>query len=147
MLSKTCLYSLRSIIFIAHNATENSKIGIKEIADELDIPTHYLGKILQRLSGNNIIKSVKGPHGGFYLEESAKDIQLIKIIELTDGLAMFENCALGLKNCSDEHPCPLHEDFAIYRQGLFELFSHKTIKDLVKTIENGDAFIRNLKAV
>jgi Rrf2 family protein len=144
MLSKTCVYSLRAIIFIAHNASENSKLGIKEISEEVDIPIHYLGKILQRLRKNNILQSVKGPHGGFYLEEKAKEIRLIKIIEITDGLSMFENCALGLKNCSDEHPCPLHDSFAAQRKALYQLYSSKTISDLVKTIESGNAFIRNL---
>ncbi len=146
MLSKTCVYSLRAIIFIAQNASQTAKIGIKEVADELDIPTHYLGKILQHLSGNNIIKSVKGPHGGFYLDEEAKNIKLIKIIEITDGLAMFENCALGLKNCSDDHPCPIHEEYASYRNGLLRLYSTKTINDLVKTIDSGNAFIKNLQS-
>ena len=144
MLSKTCVYSLKAILFIAHNASENSKVGIKVISEELDIPLHYLGKILQRLSGSDIIQSVKGPSGGFYLDEKAKEIRLIKIIEITDGLSLFENCALGLKNCSDEHPCPLHEDFAIQRKGLYKLYSSKSIKDLVKTLESGNAFIRNL---
>src|SRR5680860_1088171 len=89
MLSKSCIYALRSIVFIAHNASENSKIGFKEIAQELELPTQYLGKILQQLTKNNIIQSVKGPSGGFYLDEESKQIKIIKIIEVMDGLAYF----------------------------------------------------------
>lgn len=144
MLSKTCVYSLRAILFIAHFASEDYKIGIKEISEELDIPQHYLGKILQRLSKNNIIQSVKGPNGGFFINEKAKKIKLIKIIEITDGLSIFENCALGLNHCSDEHPCPLHEEFAEQRKGLYQLYNSKTINDLVQSLKSGNAFIRNI---
>jgi len=144
MFSKSCIYALRSIVLIAHNATIDSKMSIKEIAQELELPTHYLGKILQQLSKHNIIQSIKGPNGGFYLNEESKEVKLIRIIEIIDGLEFFTSCGLGLKECSDTHPCPLHDDFKIYRDGLWELFNAKSILDLVSKIEDGDAFIKNL---
>ncbi len=146
MLSKSCIYALRSIVFIAHNASIEAKIGIKEIAEELDLPTHYLGKILQQLSKNNIIQSIKGPNGGFYLNDKSKEVKLITIIDIIDGLDFFNSCGLGLKQCSEDHPCPLHDDFKIYRDGLWELFNTKSILNLVSKIEDGDAFIRNLSS-
>lgn len=144
MLSKSCTYALRSIVFIAHNASPKSKIGIKEIAEELDLPTHYLGKILQQLTKQKFIQSIKGPNGGFYIDEEAQKNKLIEIVEAFDGLDFFNNCGLGLKECSEDHPCPLHEDFKIYREGLLNLFSVKSISDMVSKIEDGDAFIQNL---
>tara|TARA_R110001592_G_scaffold150576_5_gene376619 strand:- start:4889 stop:5332 length:444 start_codon:yes stop_codon:yes gene_type:complete len=144
MLSKSCVYSLRSIIFIAHNATKEVKLGIKEIAKELDLPEPYLGKILQQLTKHKIIQSVKGPHGGFYLDEDSQKTKILKVIEVVDGLDFFHSCGLGLKECSEEHPCPLHDDFKIYRDGLFTLFTSTSIADLVHKLDNGNAFIRNL---
>mgnify|MGYP001950989196 CR=1 FL=1 len=144
MLSKSCIYALRSIVFIAHHATIDAKIGIKEIAEELELPTPYLGKILQQLSKNGAIQSIKGPNGGFYLTEASQQTKIIRIIEIIDGLEFFSRCGLGLKQCSDDHPCPLHDDFKVHRDGLQELFSSKSILDLVSKIEDGDAFIRNL---
>jgi len=144
MLSKSCVYALRSIVLIAKNATIDAKIGIKEVAQELDIPSPYLGKILQQLTKHNVIQSIKGPHGGFYVDEASKKEKLIRVIEIIDGLDFFTSCGLGLKACSDSHPCPLHDDFKTYRDGLWGLFSDKSISDLVSKIEDGDAFIRNL---
>ena len=144
MLSKSCIYALRSIVFIAHNATIDSKIGIKEIADKLELPTHYLGKILQQLSKHKIIQSIKGPNGGFYLSRESQEVKIIEIIEVIDGLDFFTNCGLGLKQCSEDHPCPLHDEFKVYRDGLWDLFNAKSIKELVSKIEGGNAFIRNL---
>jgi len=146
MLSKSCIYALRSILFVAHNAKVDSKVGIKEIANALDLPVHYLGKILQQLSKNNIIQSIKGPHGGFYLNEVSQEIKLIKVIEVMDGLEFFSQCGLGLTHCSDNHPCPIHHEFKVCRDGLWDLFSSKSILDLVSKIEEGDAFIRNISS-
>lgn len=146
MLSKSCIYALRSIVFLAHNASVDAKIGIKEIAKELELPSHYLGKILQQLSKNGVIQSIKGPHGGFYLNEASQNLKIIKIIEIVDGLDFFTRCGLGLKQCSEDHPCPMHDEFKIYRDGLWELFSAKSILDLVSKIEDGNAFIKNLSA-
>ena len=147
MLSKSSEYALRSIAFIAHKASVDNKIGIKDLAKELELPTHYLGKILQQLSKNKIIKSVKGPNGGFYLDENSKSITLIAVIEVIEGLDFFHSCGLGLKQCSDDHPCVLHDDLKVYRNGLRELFSTKTISDLVLKLEGGGAFVRNLGKV
>jgi hypothetical protein len=61
-----------------------------------------------------------------------------------DGLDFFDECGLGLKQCSDDHPCPIHNEFKVCRDGLWTLFSSKSILDLVSKIEEGNAFIRNL---
>jgi Rrf2 family protein len=143
MLSKSCVYAIRSIVFIAKNASVDSKIGIKTIAEELDLPTPYLGKILQKLTGNNIIQGVKGPRGGFYLNDECKDTKLIKVIEVIDGLDYFSNCGLGLHECSDEHPCPLHNDLKVYRDGQWALYSSKSVRDLMKSVSEGKSFIKN----
>jgi len=143
MLSKSCVYAIRSLVFIAQNATIESKIGIKAVAEELDLPTPYLGKILQQLTRNSIIQGVKGPKGGFYLSENCKQTKIIRVIEVMDGLDFFTSCGLGLKECSDEHPCPLHDDLKIYRDGLWDLYNAKTIADMVASVEGGDSFIIN----
>ena len=144
MLSKSSIYALRSIVFIGHAASVDAKIGIREIAEELELPTHYLGKILQQLAKNEIIQSVKGPNGGFYLDEKSMKIYLISVIEVIEGLSFFQSCGLGLKECSDDHPCVLHDDLKVYRDGLWKLFSSTSIADLVSKLQDGNAFVRNL---
>jgi Rrf2 family protein len=124
-------------------AAENKKIGVREIAKELELPLHFTGKILQDLVRKGIIASVKGPNGGFYLSRPAADISIMDIVRVIDGVEGFKRCGLGLKNCSDTHPCPLHTDFKKYRDGLAALFTNKTIQDLVQDIHHGRAYIRN----
>ena len=85
MLSNTSKYAIRAVIYLALNAGEEKKIGIKQISKDLSIPTPFLGKILQTLAKQKLLSSTKGPHGGFGLGKSAEEITLIDI-ELTKDI-------------------------------------------------------------
>jgi Rrf2 family protein len=84
MLSNTCKYAIRSVIYLSINAKENQKIGIKKISEELDIPTPFLGKILQSLARQKLLTSTKGPHGGFGMGKDPSEITLMNIVEIVD---------------------------------------------------------------
>jgi len=71
MLSNTCKYGIRAVIYLALHNAEEKKIGIKEISSELNIPTPFLGKILQMLAKNKMLISTKGPNGGFGLDRKS----------------------------------------------------------------------------
>ena len=57
MLSNTSKYAIRAVIYLALYSTKEKKVGIKEVASELDIPSPFLGKILQQLARHNDQKS------------------------------------------------------------------------------------------
>ena len=134
MISNKCKYALRSVLHLAVNSNESQKIGVRILAEDLKIPAPFLGKILQELVSKYIISSTKGPNGGFYLTKKNKQAPLIKIVQAIDGLAFFENCGLGIEECSDDHPCPIHDDFKIVRDHLKKVFTNKTIQDLAAEI-------------
>ncbi|GAA4095251.1 Rrf2 family transcriptional regulator [Mucilaginibacter panaciglaebae] len=125
--SKTCEYAIRAVLFISHKTAAGGKIGIKEIANGIDSPEHFLAKILQDLSRKGIIQSAKGPNGGFYLDEHALKLSLSAIVEAVDGDALFTGCALGLKQCSEVNPCPLHNQFKTIRSEIHNLLNTKKI--------------------
>lgn len=135
MFSKTCEYALRAILYIALNASKQKKIGIKEIAKELEIPAHFLGKILQNLVKHKILDSTKGPNGGFFATSIMLKMPIIRIIEIVDRLETFNKCGIGLAKCSNQHPCPIHHDFGPYRDNLKKVLSKKKIQDFVKEIK------------
>lgn len=143
MFSKSCEYALKAILHIASGSVNGTKMGIKEISEELDLPRPYLSKILQILVRQNIIQSSKGRNGGFYLNESSSKIKIIYIIEKLDGLHQLTKCGLGLKECSNTHPCPIHKVYMPYREKLRNILEEKTINDLNKIVLKGEAFINN----
>ncbi|WP_413668977.1 Rrf2 family transcriptional regulator [Mucilaginibacter sp. Mucisp86] len=125
--SKTCEYAVRAVFFIAQHTADGSRVGIKEIAVNIDSPEPFLAKILQDLSKRGIIQSVKGPNGGFYLDAQSLARPLSDVIEAVDGGGIFRDCGLGLKECSSKNPCPLHHDFLEVRNRLQNMLESITI--------------------
>lgn len=134
MISKKCKYALRAVLHLAVESSVSEKVGLRSLADQLKIPAPYLGKILQELVSKHIISSTKGPNGGFYLTKKNQVAPLLKIVAAIDGLGFFENCGLGIEECSDDHPCPIHNDFKVIRNHLKNVFTTKTIQDLAGEI-------------
>lgn len=140
--SKTCEYAIRSVFFIAHRTENGSRVGIKEISSGISSPEHFLAKILQELSKKGIVKSVKGPNGGFYMDESTLKRPLADVVEAVDGNGLFIGCGLGLVSCSENKPCPLHNEFKTIRNSLHKMLVKTTIKDFNEDLNLG---ITNLR--
>ena len=143
MFSKTCQIAIRAMLYIANKGTAETRIDLRLLSKELEVPKPFLGQIMQKLSGKRLIESSRGPKGGFFLTKSQRQQSLLDIIEATDGLHFFNECALGLKNCSDKKPCSIHNDVFPFRQHLKQKLEETTINEAVKTISTGaDAILR-----
>lgn len=146
MFSKTTEYALRATIYIAQKGSKENKLRIDEIAKAIGSPQSFTAKILQQLTRNNsIVSSVRGPNGGFYLSERAKRLPVSAILEVMEENDFFKKCVLGLKQCSEIKPCPMHYEYKPIKLQLIDLFEKKTIQNLAQEINNGDAFINIVK--
>lgn len=145
MFSTSCHYGLQAMLYIAMYSSRDKNVGLTEIAENQEIPKHFLSKILQELVRNDLIESMKGPNGGFKLKHRAEDIALIQIIAAIDGLDVFTQCGIGFKKCSDDHPCPIHHDYKKVRDKVYNLFETKTLKQLTEDVERGESIINMQK--
>ncbi|HZM13637.1 MAG TPA: Rrf2 family transcriptional regulator [Bacteroidales bacterium] len=138
MLSATCKYGIRAVIFIASRPDPKINTGLRQISEELRIPRPYLAKILQVLSRKKILHSSKGPHGGFYLLIPAAKLTLMDIIEAIDGGDFFDSCYVTGERCNFDQPdngvCILHNELRKEKDNLAKFFSSKTIGDLVNQV-------------
>jgi Rrf2 family iron-sulfur cluster assembly transcriptional regulator len=136
MLSNSCRYGIRALIYIASQPKDKGKTGIKQISRDLGLPTPFLAKILQQLAKQKILMSLKGPHGGFSLLKDPGKISLLDIVNTIDGDGLFTNCIIHNSTCRcvdrEKDPCPVHDDYANLREELIKLFSSTTVNDLVK---------------
>jgi Rrf2 family iron-sulfur cluster assembly transcriptional regulator len=132
MISNTSRYAIRALVYLAIHSDEGKKIGIKKIADDLDIPSPFLGKILQSLAKQKILQSTKGPNGGFGISEAAQQVNLMEIIKIIDGDDLFDRCLVTNKSCTDleGNPCTLHKHYEPIREEIKSMFSGHTIKGL-----------------
>lgn len=142
MLSNTSKYAIRAVIYLALYSSTEKRIGIKEISSKLDIPTPFLGKILQRLAKQKILSSTKGPHGGFSLKIPANDISIMEIVEIIDGTESFDVCVIRTTKCSHDEPCSLHDKISPLRSQMRSVFMTETIADLASEFKQGKERIK-----
>jgi Rrf2 family protein len=142
MLSRSCKYALRAVVYIMSKAGTGHRLGIKEIAADIEANEHTTAKILQVLVHEGIIHSAKGPHGGFYLMPDAPPIYLMQIVRVIDGDHVFFECGLGLKECSEKKPCPIHHSYKTARTDLYEKFNTITVQQLSEDLTAGKAFLK-----
>jgi Rrf2 family iron-sulfur cluster assembly transcriptional regulator len=142
MLSNTSKYAIRALIYLELFSNPGKKVGIKEIAEALDIPSPFLGKILQVLVKRGFLDSTKGPGGGFYLNKPAIDIALMEVIDVIDGLASFETCVIRTTPCSHDNPCSMHDKMAPLWNEMKRVFATETIADLVSEFREDKERIR-----
>ncbi len=144
MFSKTCEYGIRAAIFIASESYQNNRVGLRDIAEKIDSPEAFTAKILQILFKNNIIHSIKGVGGGFEIpKENMSQIKLSQIVTALDGNRVFTGCGLGLKQCSEDHPCPVHDKFKSIRNELAFMLENTNLEELAIGIKSGDTFLRH----
>ena len=142
MFSKACEYAIRATVYVALKTMNGKKLGIQEIAKEIDSPVPFTAKILQNLAREGIISSAKGPNGGFYLDAAAKPIPLKRIVKAIDGEEVLYMCSLGLRECSDQFPCPIHHEVKAYKDRLKVILAERTVQQLTEELARGKTFLK-----
>ena len=79
--------------FLASNSDKSS--STKEIAAKLRVSEAHLSKVLQRLSKVGLVKSIRGPKGGFSLGKASDEISLLDVYESIDGKFESADCLFG----------------------------------------------------
>lgn len=147
MFSKACEYAIRAVLYISTKSVDGSRPGIPEIAKEVDAPLAFTGKILQALVKAGIISSAKGPNGGFYIDPKAKPIPLNAIVKAIDGNEdVLHDCVLGLRQCSDKFPCPIHREVKVYKERLRKVMKETTVQSLANDLTRGRTFLKTIMA-
>ncbi len=131
------------MVYLAVHASEGKKIGIKKISDDLDIPTPFLGKILQMLTKKGFLSSLKGPHGGFGIGKDPNEISLYDVVLLIDGEGIFTGCLVGIRSCeeSGKPKCAIHDDYVPIRNDIKKLFQKRTIAYLASIYDADDGLV------
>ena len=83
-ISRSTGYALIAVGYIAQHYQAGAVLA-QRISKEYGIPLEYLLKILQQLVRANVLRSKRGPRGGFFLAKSTEEITLLEIIEAVDG--------------------------------------------------------------
>ncbi|MBK6544472.1 MAG: Rrf2 family transcriptional regulator [Saprospiraceae bacterium] len=134
-LSKSTIYCLRALIYVASKNEQENYVNIGEISEELNISFHFLTKTFQILTKKGLLESHRGPHGGVMLKKPIKDIYLIEIVHILEGEDFFEKCLLGLPGCGSNEPCPVHGFWKNVKGSLQKEFEETSLAHLSKGIK------------
>ena len=132
--SRSAEYAIRAFVFLAQ-VPPGKYAMVKQIAEESDIPSHFLAKILQQLARQGFLRSSKGPTGGFTLRYPASDITLLQIVESIDGLSDYQRCIGGMTECNDQMRCGMHDSWKALRSRIIEYLEGTTVEELAKALD------------
>jgi Rrf2 family protein len=134
VLSKPCQYAIQAMLFLSEQ--ERGRLyPVREISRQAQVPLPYLSKILGRLAREGLIEARRGPHGGVMLSRRPGKVSLGEIVQALDGAPAESVCYLGLAECSDRQPCPVHESWKRLRRQLDGTLNRKTLVDLKRVTD------------
>jgi Rrf2 family protein len=132
--SRPCEYAIRTIAFLARVGPDK-RVQAQEIAATEGIPAPFLAKVLQQLARSSLVNSFKGPGGGFSLNRPPREISLYEIFRVVDGVEDLDRCAVGLAECNDSAPCPLHDTWKSVRVHLLQYLKKTTLEEMASAVE------------
>jgi len=100
------------------------------MADALDVPRNYLSKTLYALARAGVLKSERGPRGGFQLAVPAGKLTLAQITAPFEDVET-RHCLLGRVHCGGRDACAAHRRWNTVSASLQDYFATTTIVDLL----------------
>ncbi len=132
--SATTEYAIRAL---AHMATlgPGERILARDLATATGVPRQFLGKILHRLGRLGLLDSAKGRGGGFRFARPPETIQLVEVVSAVEGEDTIKKCVLGLELCNDSQPCPMHDEWKLFRDRLADRIHMASLADLGRNLK------------
>ncbi len=129
-LSSTAQQALHAVLCIAGSEDEGP-VRVDAIAAAMGCPRNYLSKTLHLLTGAGVLRSERGPRGGFLLAAPAGRLPLGRIIAPFARIGE-RRCLLGRPTCGDADPCPAHQRWKQLAGAMEHYFQTTTIADLLR---------------
>ena len=112
------------------SAKDQDVFVAKKICKKARVPEFYTRKGLQVLSRLGVIKSIKGPGGGYQIAGAASQFSVLEIIQAVDGKNTYSHCVMGLSKCAESKPCLIHEVWSQSKMKILNDLSHVSLQDL-----------------
>lgn len=130
LINRSTDYAVRALKYLAEKSVETSAA---ELTRKLKIPWPFMRKIMQQLGKKGLVRSRKGPGGGFVLVKTPEKILLTELIELFQGPVCLNQCVFKKKICPHKHSC-----FLSKKIGEIEAYAHMVLSKItLKEIMDG----------
>ena len=133
-------FAVTAMLDLAINETQgpedNKPVTLAAISERQDISLSYLEQLFSKLRRQGLVKSVRGPGGGYNLAKSYNDISVSEIISAVDEQIDATQCG-GNENCKDEGRCMTHDLWTALNTKILEYLDGVTLADMVASQKNG----------
>lgn len=128
-LNGTSQSAIRAVLYVAGHV-EPGPVRVDDIASALHCPRNYLSKTLHALTHAGVLRSTRGPNGGFQLAEPPGRLALARIIAPFEPVAA-RRCLIGRPDCGGSHPCLAHRRWERVAAAVADFFDRTTVADLL----------------
>jgi len=129
-LSTRARYGMRAMTQLAENY-DHGPIPLRIIASQQGIPIKYLEQLIVPLRNTGLVRSVRGPHGGYALARSPAEIKLSWIFDTLEGPLLLAECLDDKTVCNRSNFCVTKELWAQIHWAIMELLESLTLGDLI----------------
>jgi Rrf2 family protein len=128
-ISRKIDYGLRAMIYLSSIPME-SVVPFREIARQMDVPEDFLAKILKTLVDQGLVKSTRGPHGGYALARIPADISFLDVIEAVEGPVALNVCLDGEDACGHSTSCTMVDVWREGQERMLDVYRQARLADL-----------------
>ena len=133
MLSRSSIYAIQAMAHLSKGDPEIWQMR-RGLAQTLELPSQFLGKILGTLATVGLLESSRGRHGGYRLAHAASDITLEAVVKPFDRTLENWPCMLQRGSCADNEPCQIHERWLPVHEALVTFLTTTTVADLTEDL-------------
>ncbi len=123
-------YGVRAMFEIARGYPDEP-VNVKGISERQDVSPHYLEQILNRLRREGLIRSVKGPGGGYLLTRKPDEICISEILRVLEGPVAITSCLDPAEGCVRVDSCVTHLLWKALGRQIEEFLNTITLADLL----------------
>jgi len=127
-ISRKIDYGLRAMIYLASIAPEDV-VPFREIARKMSVPEDFLAKILKQLVDERLVRSARGPHGGYALARPAAQISFLDVIEAVEGPVALNVC-LDDEGCGRAGSCTMVGVWRLGQEKMLEVYRQSKLSEL-----------------
>ncbi len=128
-ISEGASLALHGLAIVAQQSP--NKVNAKYLAEKLDASEAHLAKIFQRLSKSGLIRSFRGPTGGFMLNKPAEEVSFLDIYEIVESKIILNNCPLDKTGCTFEN-CIFGDALKNISQSIYQTFQNIKLSDFTE---------------
>jgi Rrf2 family protein len=120
-------YALRAVIHLANDEHRGRACSVAEIAERERVPKQFLEKIIRDLIRTGLVRSRRGPHGGYVLARPAETVTFRHVIEAVEGPISLNVCVGEHAECFLMGLCGMNRIWAEGQRRVMDLFQNTTI--------------------